>query len=110
MGALFSVPTVTEAIASLPFLDSRWARVPICGWTPRPSQLRQPGGTNSVTPTRSLPAGEPRGHLLDDPQIAVGIVEGAERPVAGALRVRARLARLDGERGTVPDVAHVDAK
>ena len=27
MGALFSVPTVTEAIASLPFLDSRWERV-----------------------------------------------------------------------------------
>ena len=48
--------------------------------------------------------------LLDDPQIAVGIVEGAERPVAGALRVEAGLARLDGERRTVPDVTHVDAE
>src|SRR4051794_2840717 len=31
------------------------------------------------------PAREPRGDFLDDPRIAVGIVEGEERPVAGAL-------------------------
>ena len=41
--------------------------------------------------------------------IAVGIVEGEERPVAGALGVGAGLARLDGERRAVPDVTHVDA-
>ena len=56
------------------------------------------------------PAWEPRGDLLDDPQIAVGIVEGAERPVAGALGVGAGLARLDGERRAVPHVTHVDAE
>src|SRR6266850_390453 len=87
------------------------ARVPICGWSPRPSHLRGPGRSEKFGDAgRSLPAWEPRGHLLDDPQIAVGIVEGAERPVAGALGVGAALARLDGERGAVPDVAHVDAK
>jgi hypothetical protein len=32
-------------------------------------------------------AGEPCGDLLDEPGIAVGIIEGAERPVAGALGV-----------------------
>ena len=32
-------------------------------------------------------AGEPRGDLLDEPDIAVGISEGAERSVAGALGV-----------------------
>ena len=56
------------------------------------------------------PAREPRGDLLDEPQIAVGIVEGAEGPVAGALGVGAGLARLDGERRAVPHVAHVDAE
>ena len=55
------------------------------------------------------PAWEPCGDLLDDPQIGVGIVEGAEGPVAGALGVGAGLARLEGERGAVPDVAYVDA-
>src|ERR1700722_1906125 len=67
-------------------------------------------GANSVTPGRSVAAGEPRGHLLDDPQIAVGIVERAERPVAGALRVDAGLACLDRERRTVPDITYVDAE
>src|SRR6266581_1001791 len=50
-----------------------------------------------------------RGDLLDEPQIAVGVIEGAEGSVAGALRVDAGLARLDGERRTVPHVTHVDA-
>ena len=55
------------------------------------------------------PAGEPRRDLLDQPRIAVGIGEGEERPVAGALGVDAGLPRLDGERRAVPHVAHVDA-
>src|SRR6266496_5750195 len=50
-----------------------------------------------------------RGDLLDEPQIAVGVIEGAEGSVAGALRVDTGLARLDGERRAVPDVAHLDA-
>jgi len=54
------------------------------------------------------PAWVSNGDLLDEPQIAVGIVEGAERPVAGALGVGARLPRLGGERRAVPHVAHVD--
>jgi hypothetical protein len=58
---------------------------------------------------RSLPAWEPSGDLLDEPQIAVGIAEGAERPVAGSLGGGAGLACLDAERGPVPHVKHVDA-
>ena len=63
------------------------------------------GRFGSVDPTR-----EPRGHLLDDPQIAVGIAEGAEGAVAGALRVDTGLARLNWERRTVPDVTDVNAE
>ena len=55
------------------------------------------------------PAGEPRSDLLDDPHIAVGIAKRTERPVTGALRVRAGLPRLDGERRAMPHVSHLDA-
>jgi hypothetical protein len=55
------------------------------------------------------PAGKPRGDLLYQPGIPVGIGEGEERPVAGALGVGARLACLGGERRAVPDLAGVDA-
>ena len=58
---------------------------------------------------RSVPAGTTLGDFLDEPQIAVGVVERAERPIAGALGVRTGLTCLDRERRTVPDVAHVDA-
>ena len=51
----------------------------------------------------------PSGDLLHEPQIAVGIVERAERHVAGALGVGPRLPRLDGERGAVPHVSHINA-
>ena len=54
-------------------------------------------------------AREPRGDLLYEPGIAVGIIEGAERPVASALGVGARLPCLDRERRAVPDIAGVDA-
>ena len=57
----------------------------------------------------SDPAGGPRRDLLDQPRIAVGIVEGEERPVAGALRVGAGLPCLTGKRGAVPNVTRVDA-
>src|SRR5215470_12120631 len=57
----------------------------------------------------SVPAGEPRGDLLDEPDIAVGIIEGAERPVAGAFGVGAGLPCLQRERRAVPDLAGVDA-
>jgi hypothetical protein len=62
-----------------------------------------------VRPTRSVPARGPRGDLLEEPQIGVGVAEGAERPVAGALGVGTGLARLDGEGRPVPHVTHVDA-
>src|SRR5215472_12698498 len=52
---------------------------------------------------------EPRRDLLDQPRVVIGIGEARERPVAGALRVRARLPRLDRERRAVPDGAHLDA-
>ena len=58
---------------------------------------------------RSLPAWQARSDLLDEPQIAVGIVEGTERPVAGALWVGTGLPCFGGERRPVPHVKHVDA-
>ena len=57
----------------------------------------------------SDPAGEPRRDFLDQPRVAVGILEGAERTVARALRVAAGLPCLDWERRAVPHVTHVDA-
>ena len=51
----------------------------------------------------------PRRDLLDEPEIAVGIFEGAERAVAGALGIDAGLPGLDGERRAVPHVGRVDA-
>jgi hypothetical protein len=54
------------------------------------------------------PAGEPRRDLLDQPHIAVGIVEGEERPIAGALGIDAGLPGLGGERRAVPHVTRVD--
>src|SRR5712671_1362852 len=99
MGALFSVPTVTEAIASLHFWDSRWARFEYADGPPPAVALATAGVRCEFGDAgRSLPAWEPRGDLLDEPQIAVGIVEGAERSVAGALGVGTGLARLEGER------------
>src|SRR5580700_8925753 len=111
MGALFSVPTVTEAIASLHFCYSRWPRVQVCGWT-APAVAPATAGVSYELgdASRSLPARGPRGDLLYEPEIAIGVVEGAEGPVAGALGVRAGLARLDGERRTEPPVTHVDTK
>src|SRR6516165_9370722 len=58
---------------------------------------------------RSGSGPEPRRDLLDQPRVAIGIGEGRERPVAGALGVGARLPRLDRERRAVPDVTHLDA-
>jgi hypothetical protein len=68
------------------------------------------GSSEFVDASRSIPAWEPRCDLLDEPQIAVGIVKRTEGPVAGAFGVGAWLARLDGERRAVPNVTHVDAK
>jgi hypothetical protein len=47
------------------------------------------------------PAGQSRRDLLHQPRIAVGIVEGAERPVAGALGVGTGPPRLGRERRAV---------
>src|SRR5215467_5645854 len=55
------------------------------------------------------PAGQPGGDLLDQPRVAVGVGEGAERPVAGAFGVGAGLPCLGRERRAVPDLAGVDA-
>ena len=46
-----------------------------------------------------LPAWEPRGDLLYEPQIGVGIAERAERPVARALWVGSRVTRFGGNGG-----------
>ena len=54
-------------------------------------------------------AGQPSRDLLGQPRIVVGIGEGEERPVAGALGVGTRLPCLDRKRRAVPDVAHLDA-
>ena len=50
----------------------------------------------------------PRGDLLDNPRIAVWIVEGEERPVACALGVGAYDPRLWRERGAMPHVARLN--
>src|SRR5262249_62242915 len=52
--------------------------------------------------------GAPRRALLDQPRVAVGIVEEAERPVAGVLGVGAGLPCLDRERRAMPYVTDVD--
>src|SRR6516225_10308595 len=52
---------------------------------------------------------EPGRDLLDQPRVAIRIGEARERPVAGALGVRARLPCFDRERRAVPDVTHLDA-
>src|SRR5438105_13795441 len=57
-----------------------------------------------ITSAVSDSAGCSRRDLLDEPRVAVGIVKGEERPVAGALRIGAGLPRLARERG---HVAHV---
>src|SRR5258708_4932073 len=54
-------------------------------------------------------AGEPRCDLLDQPRIAVRIIEGEERPVARALGVGAGKACLQGKRRAVPHLTRVDA-
>src|SRR5262249_3232100 len=51
----------------------------------------------------------PRRDLLDQPYVAVGVVEIEERPVALSRRVEARLPGLDRERRAVPEVADLDA-
>jgi len=56
----------------------------------------------------SDPAGASRRDLLDQPCIAVGILEGEERPVARALGVRAGEPCLLRERRAVPHVTRVD--
>src|SRR5262249_36033552 len=66
---------------------------------------RQPPDASAV----SDPARGPRRDLLDQPDIAVGIVEREKRPVARVLRVGAGLPCLDGERRSVPHVTRVDA-
>src|SRR5207302_8450112 len=54
-------------------------------------------------------AGEPSRDFLGQPRIAIGIGDGEERPVAGALGVGTRLPCLDRERRAVADVTHIDA-
>jgi hypothetical protein len=56
------------------------------------------------------PAGQPRRYLLHQPRIAVGIVDGTERPVAVAFGVRTWLPRLGRERRAVPDRVGIDAR
>src|ERR1700688_4278587 len=101
MGALFSVPTVTQAMASLHSCDSRWTQVQVSGMGR--------GSREFGDASRSLPVWGPRGDLLHNPQVAVGIVEGAEGSVAGVRGVGTRLARRNRERRTVPYIEHVDA-
>ena len=62
-------------------------------------------GANAVSDA----AGEPRCDLLDQPRIAVGIIEGEERPVARALGVGAGKPCLRGARRAVPHFTRVDA-
>src|SRR6516165_7366941 len=57
----------------------------------------------------SVTARVPRGDLLDQPRIALGILEGKERPVARALGIRAAEPCLHGERRTMPHLTRVDA-
>src|SRR5579862_1801224 len=59
-------------------------------------------------PWDSDSAGKPRRDLLDEPRIAVGVVEGEERPVARALRVRAAEPCLQGKRRPVPHLTRFD--
>jgi hypothetical protein len=56
------------------------------------------------------PSWSPCGYFLDEPGIAIRIIEGEEGPVAGALGVGAGLPRLDGERRAVPHVTDIEAK
>src|SRR5207248_2020847 len=56
-----------------------------------------------------LATGTPGRYLLGNPRIAVGICEGAERSIAGALGVGAWLPCLDRKRRAVPDVTDADA-
>src|SRR5262249_25729378 len=55
-------------------------------------------------------AGKARRDLLDEPLIAVGIIEGEERAVTRALGVQAAEPGLHGERRAVPHLTRVDAK
>src|SRR5215472_7467126 len=50
----------------------------------------------------SVTASVPRRDLLNQPRIAIGILEGEERPVARALGIRAAEPRLHGERRAMP--------
>ena len=54
------------------------------------------------------PSGAPGRYLLGYVCVAVGIGEGEERSVAGALGVCTRLACLDRERRAVPDVTNLN--
>ena len=65
-------------------------------------------GNGSESHGDSRPAGTADRHLLDEPRIAVGILEGEERPIARALGVGAGKARLLGERRAVPHVTRVE--
>jgi hypothetical protein len=65
-------------------------------------------GCGVVLPHLSGSAGTPCRDLLDNPGIAVWIVEGEERPVTRALGVRAFNPRLRRERRAMPHVAHLD--
>src|SRR5215472_8427879 len=53
-------------------------------------------------------AGMPRCDLLDQPRIAIGILEGKEGTVARALGIRAAEPCLHGERRTMPHLARID--
>src|SRR5215469_12927448 len=57
----------------------------------------------------SVTARVPRRDLLDQPRIAIGILEGEERAVARALGIRAAQPRLHGERRAMPHPTRVDA-
>ena len=57
----------------------------------------------------SVTARVPRRDLLDQPRVAIGILEGEERPVARALGIRAAEPCLHGERRAMPHLTRVDA-
>src|SRR5215831_14635850 len=54
-------------------------------------------------------ARRPNRHLLEHPDVAVGIVEGAKRPVARVLRIRAAEPCLRRKRCAVPHLTRLDA-
>ena len=58
---------------------------------------------------RQLAARCPLSDLLDDPRVAIGVLEGNVGAVALARRIRTADARLWGERRAVEDLCRLDA-